>query len=115
MTLKSLENIFEKVVKSMCESIEIFEGDEIADLNFFYEDDEYLIEGIGSVGGIWYRDGDGYETPQETYLKNGWGYLTELSIFTVDKNGDENEVSLEIENDYRQRLEKKLSACMKTF
>ena len=75
MTTKTLDEIFDEVAQYMCSRVELSAYDEQDAFSFSYDGHGYYIEGSGRVGGDWYSDGDGYWTPREYYLKNGWGYL----------------------------------------
>ena len=60
MNASTLKTYLNEIVKEMTGNIEFYPYDEEATFSFSYENDEYLIEGSGIVGGDWDVNGDGY-------------------------------------------------------
>lgn len=116
MTPKNLDEIFNEIVETMCESIELNVYDEDTSFSFCYDDNGFYIEGAGTVGGDWDCDGDGYWEPREYHLKYGYGDLEDLSITQYDdETGDEIEIADDTVNEFQKRLDKELSKYMRNY
>lgn len=87
--MKTLEEITSDVCDDMTQSVSFtpLDGDR-ARFRFSYIDDNWEINGAVYVGGTWRQSGDGYETPRETELVNGWGYLDDLAVICRDNETD---------------------------
>lgn len=87
--MKTLEEITDDVLFDMTQSVSFtrLDGD-CAKFRFSHIDDNWEVNGVVNVGGEWRQSGDGYETPRETVLVNGWGYLNELAVICRDSETD---------------------------
>ena len=116
MTTKSLDEIFDEATREMFRSIELSDYMEESDFCFCYADHGFVIEGAGRVGGTWFADGDGYWNPRECSLKDGYGFLEELTVNRYDEETDEEiELSPEEIDFIYSLLEKELSEYMETY
>ena len=116
MTTENLDNIFNQIVETMCESIEFNVYDEDKSFSFCYDENGFYIEGSGIVGGDWHVDGDGYFEPREYQLKYGRGNLEDLSITHYDEEtGEETEIADDFVNEIKKRLDKALSEYMSNY
>lgn len=116
MITRTLDEIFDEISSQMCESIELSTYEDDSLFSFYYEDHGYIIEGSGIVGGNWYDAGDGYWTPRECYLTNGWGKVNVLTITHFDEETEEeSEFSEEVIQNISERLENQLSRYMNKY
>lgn len=87
--MKTLKEIIAEVCCDMTQAVSFTPIDgECAEYRFSYIDNNWEVDGIVKVGGTWRQSGDGYETPRETALVNGWGYLADLAVICRDSETD---------------------------
>lgn len=91
--MKSLKEHFESILEACRSCAEVGDEDDPISSGLCYEENGIIIDMSFLASGRYHYDGDGYNTPYETYLTHVRVSVEEISgSYILNEDGDEEEI-----------------------
>lgn len=111
--MKNLKEHYSDILEACKGCAEVGDEDDPISTGLCYEEDGISIEMSFLASGRYYEDGDGYDTPRDTYLGNVRVSVEEITgTYILNDDGDEEDIpDIEL-NELSAYIEKELPSLL---